>query len=174
MSFTSTFDITTFIDRGVEILKANTTLIAPDPKDSLVTAILAQEAPIEQSPNKTIIPVIYVYPSRNYIRQVENFGRDSLDTAGAKYYHLEFYNVIIARGIDKQAAQVKVQNIGKIVRDVYQRNLRMIKTTPVTANSQIAAINEVVSVPFVLRSPTTQIQAINVIVRPNVPISLRT
>ncbi len=172
MSFSTTFDLTTLVDRGVLMLKANEELRnTTTPADSLVTDVLAQEAPIEQSPNKSIIPIIYVYLSKNPIRQVDNFGRSSLDVAGAKYYHLEFYNVIIARGISKQDAQVKVQNIGKVVRDVYQKNLRM-AVPPNNTSSPLAAENEVISVPYVLRSTDPNIQAINVIVRPNVPIDL--
>lgn len=171
MSFTTTFDITPFINRGVAMLLANTTLRATPVENSLVTDVLAQEPPIEQSPNKSIIPVILVWPSRNYIRDSENFGRSSLDAAGAKYYRLEFYNVIIARGHSRQDAQVKVQNIGKIVRDVYQKNLRM--TDPaVPGTDPIAATNEVVAIPYVLRSTDPNIQAINVICRPNVPIDV--
>ena len=171
MSFTSTFDLTTFIDRGVEMLRANTQLRdTGTPADSLVTDILAQQAPIEESPNATIIPVIYVYLSQNPIRQVENFGRSSLDAKGATYHHLEFYNVIIARGISRQNAQVNCQNIGQIVRDVYQRNLRM--TVPADNSNPICATNEVLTVPFVLRSNDPNIQGLNVIVRPKVPIDL--
>lgn len=170
MAFGSTIQLDFYITRAVQMLKANTTLINPNPEDSLVTDVLAQQAPIDQSPNKSIIPIIYVYLSRTPIRDSPHFGRDGLNIAGAKYYELEFYNVIIARGIDKQAAQQKCQDIGAIVRDVYQRNLRMLNTTQ---QDPICANNSVTTVPFVLRSDDPNIQALNVIVRPEVPNSLR-
>ena len=169
MAFTTTIDLTDYIDRGVLILKANTTLRATPVANSLVTDVIAQQPPIEQSPDTSIIPVIYVYYSRNPIGQVENIGRDSLDAAGAKYYHIEFYNVCIARGINKRVAQQKVQLLSQIVRDEYQKNLRMI--IPAGADP-LCATNEVIAVPDVLRSDDPNIQAINVIVRPKVPVSL--
>ena len=67
MSFTSTFDFKSYIDRGVEMLLADTTLRVPSPNegDSLVTNVLAQEPAIDQSPNTSIIPVIHViYPKK--------------------------------------------------------------------------------------------------------------
>ncbi len=172
MSFSTTINITEFIDRGVEMLLANTVLRVPNPNeaDSLVSNVIAQEPAIEQSPNLSIIPVVQVYQSKNTIREIENFGRSSLDAAGAKYYHIEFYNLCIARGISRQEAQIKVQRLSEIVRDVYQKNLRM--TDPATGLLPIAATNEVISVPYVLRSTDPNIQAINVICRPDVPIDL--
>ena len=170
MAFTTTIDLTDYINRGVLILKANTQLRATPVEDSLVTDVIAQQPPIEQSPDTTIIPVIYVWYSRNPIGQVENFGRDDLNTAGAKYYHLEFYNLCVARGINKRAAQQDVQLLSKIVRDEYQKNLRLVK--PSDSSDPLAATNEVISVPYVLRSKDPNIQAINVICRPKVPVSL--
>lgn len=174
MSFSSTIDITDFVDRGVEMLKANTTLRVPNPNeaDSLVSAVIAQEPPIEQSPDVSIIPVIIVWPSRTPFRETENFGRSDLDVAGAKYYHLEFYNVCITRGLSRRDAQKKVQTIANIVRDVYQKNLRMATPGTPPLSNPIAATNNVISVPYVLRSTDPNIQAMNVICRPDVPIDL--
>ena len=173
MSFSTTINITEFIDRGVEMLLANTILRDPGtPANSLVSDVIAQEPAIEQSPNLSIIPVVQVYQSKNTIREVENFGRSSLDAAGAKYYHIEFYNLCIARGISRQEAQIKVQRLSEIVRDVYQKNLRMATPGTPPLLNPIAATNEVISVPYVLRSTDPNIQAINVICRPNVPIDL--
>ena len=173
MSFSTTIDITDFVNRGVEMLLANILLRVPNPNeaDSLVSGIVAQEPPIEQSPDTTIMPAILVWPSKTPFRETENFGRSDLNTAGAKYYHLEFYNVCITRGISRRDAQKKVQLIASVVRDVYQKNLRM--TDPATGLTNIAATNNVISVPFVLRSTDPNIQAINVICRPDVPIDLR-
>lgn len=172
MAFSTTIELTEYIDRAVAMLLANTDLRDPvTPADSLVTNVLAQEAPIDQSPNKSIIPVIYVSYSKNPIKEAINFGRDDLNTAGAKYYHIEFYCVCIARGISKQDAQIKVQQLSAIVRDVFQKNLRM--TNPATGLDPICATNSVIAVPYVLRSDDPNIQSINVIVRPEVPVSLR-
>jgi len=172
MAFTTTIDITTYIDRGVAMLLDNSVLRdSGTPANSLVTNILAQEPPIDQSPNATLLPAIYVGYSRNPFRQIVNIGRDGIDAAGAKYYHIEFYNVAIARGITKQEALKKVQTISAQIRDTYQKNLRM--TDPaVPGTDPICATNEVIAVPFVLRSSDPNIQAINVICRPNVPVSL--
>ena len=170
MSFNETIDITQFINRGVEILKNNILLRDPvDPKKSLVTDILAQSPPIDESPNKTVIPAVYVSYPKNPITLLGNVGRGTLDVAGAKYYQVEFYNVIIARGINKQIAEEKCQKISRIIRDTYQRNQRLLNTD---RENPIAYENDVISVPFVLKSETTDIQAINVICRPKVSISL--
>lgn len=171
MAFTTTIDLTDYINRGVLILKANTLLRATPVENSLVTDVIAQQPPIEQSPDTTIIPVIYVYYSRNPIGRVQNIGRDGLDAAGSKMYDIEFYNVAIARGINKRDAQQKVQLLSKIIRDEYQKNLRMI--TPTGGPDPLALTNEVIAVPYVLRSTDVNIQAINVICRPKVPVSLR-
>lgn len=173
MSFTSTIDINDFINRGVAMLLANTTLRATPVENSLVSNVLAQEPAIDVSPDIALAPVILVFSSRNPIRQVTNFGRDDLDVAGAKNYDLEFYNVIITRGINKRDAMDKAQVISQIVRDVYQRNLRMIIPAG-SATSNIAATNVVVSIPYVLKTNQNQTNtyAINVICRPQVPIKL--
>jgi len=171
MAFNTTIDLTDYINRGVQILKANTQLRATPVEDSLVTDIIAQAPPIDQSPDTAIIPVIYVWYSRNPIGRIENIGRDGLDAAGSKMYHIEFYNLCIVRGINKRAAQQDVQLLSKIVRDEYQRNLRMI-TVP-GGIDPLCLTNEVIAVPYVLRSTDPNIQAINVICRPKVPVSLR-
>jgi len=172
MSFTTTIQITKFINRGVEMLLANSLLRdSGTPADSLVTDVLAQEPPIDQSPGDALLPIIYVGYSKNPFNRVENFGRDSLDAAGAKYYHIEFYNVCIDQGIDKEDAAVRVQRLSEIVRDVYQKNLRMTDPAAPTTDPRCAT-NEVIAVPFVLRSTANNIQAINVICRPKVPIRL--
>ena len=171
MAFVTTIDLTDYINRGVQILKANTQLRATPVENSLVTDVIAQQPPIEESPDTTIIPVIYVYYSRNPIGRVQNIGRDGLDTAGAKMYDIEFYNVCVVRGINKRAAQQSAQLISKIIRDEYQKNLRMI-TVP-GGTDPLCLTNEVIAVPYVLRSKDPNIQAINVICRPKVPVSLR-
>lgn len=169
-AFEKTPNIDDYINRGLEMLDNNNLLInIIEPKDSLVTKILAQEPPIEQAPNNTIMPVIFVAYSQNPISTATNIGRASLDVAAPKYYPLEFYNVIIVRGISKQAAQIKAQRISEIVRDTYQKNTRM--TFPFGSNP-IAADNEVIAVPRIIRSSDPNIQSINVIVRPKVPIQL--
>lgn len=172
MSFSTTIDIQVFINRAVEMLLANNILRdSGTPTDSLVSGVIAQEPPIEQSPNLTVIPVIIVGNSRNTFRRTDQFGRDGLDAAGAKMYHIEFYNICIARGISKEEAQKKVQTISQVVRDVFQKNLRM--TEPVGNTDPLCSTNEVIAIPYVLRTPDPNIQAINVICRPEVPISLR-
>lgn len=170
MAFNTTIDLTDYINRGVLILKANTQLRATPVEDSLVTDVITQQPPIEQSPDTTIIPVIYVYYSKNPIGRVQNIGRDGLDAAGSKMYDIEFYNVCVVRGINKRAAQQDAQLISKIIRDEYQKNLRMI--IPAGADP-LCLTNEVIAVPYVLRSNDPNIQAINVICRPKVPVSLR-
>jgi hypothetical protein len=172
MSFSTTIDLNDFINRGVEMLLANTTLRVPNPNeaDSLVTNVIAQEPAIDQSPDISVAPVILVYSSKTPIRQSISFGRDSLDNAGAKDYDLEFYNLIVTKGITKRDAMEKAQTISQVVRDVYQKNLRM--AIPATLLSPICSTNEVVAVPFVLRSDNPNVYAINVICRPKVPIQL--
>ncbi len=163
--------MTTFVNRAVLILKADTTLRASPVEDSLVTNVIAQEPPVDTSPDTSVIPVIYCYYSKNPIRKVDFMGRDSLNTAGARDYHIEFYNLAIARGINKRDAEVKVQRLSELIRDNFQKNLRL--AVPATFADPLCAQNEVIAVPYVLRSSNPNIQAINVICRPNVPVSLR-
>jgi len=177
MSSTQSPQLDDFINRGVTMLKASITLFPPAAVQppvnglNLVTAVLAQEPPIDQSNIKGILPIIYVGYSKNPIRRVENLGRDDRSVAGAKTYFLEFYNVIIVRELTKELAQEKAQQISSLVRDVYQKNLIM--ADPATPTNFIATTNEVIAIPFVLRSDNPAVQAINVICRPQQQISLR-
>lgn len=177
MSSTSSPELDAFIERGVLILKSDVNLFPPaavqPPTNglNLVTDVLAQEPPIGQSANDTVAPFIYVSYSKTPIRRMDYIGRDTRTVAGARTYHLEFYNVIIVREITKEASLKKCQEISKIVRDAYQNNLVM--ADPADANDFIATTNEVVVVPFVLRSSDPTIQAVNVICRPQQQVSLR-
>lgn len=173
MSFATTIDLNDFINRGVLMLNANIFLRTPNPNesDSLVSQIIARAPAIEVSPDIGIAPVVLVYGSKTPIREIKNFGRDDLDVAGPKNYGLEFYNLIITRGISKRDAQDKAHTISQIVRDVYQKNLRMIIPGG-SATSNIASTNDAIAVPFVLRTDQVNTYAINVICRPEVPIQL--
>ena len=178
MSATTSPQLDVFIERGVEMLLASTDLFPPAAVQppvnglNLVTTVLAQEPPIDQSPNIGVVPIIYVSYSKNPIGEMKYIGRDTLDEAGPRRYRLEFYNVIITRGITKEASMKKCQQLSNIVRDIYQKNLRMKK--PTDANDFIANTNEVIAVPFILRTDNVTLQAINVICRPSVRVNLRT
>ena len=150
------------------MLKANTLLFPsgypPTAGDNLVVDVLAQEPPIDQSVNDAVMPMIYVALSKNPLSRIDYTGRDTLDVAGARTYYLEFYNIIITREITKEKSMELCQQISNIVRDTFQKNLRM--KDPVLPTDFIAVTNEVISIPFVLRSSNPTIQAINVICRP--------
>lgn len=158
------------------MLRANILLFPsgypPTAGDNLVTDVLAQEPPIGQSANDAPIPIIYVGYSKNPISRMNYTGRDTRTVAGARVYFLEFYNVIITREITKEASLKKCQQISAIIRDTFQNNLIMAK--PTDPDDFISITNEVVAVPFVLRSNNPTIQAINVICRPQQIVSLRT
>lgn len=177
MSSTTSPQLDLFIERGVKMLKASILLFPPSAVQppinglNLVTNVLAQEPPIGESANDAPVPIIYVSYSKNPIRNMEYSGRDTIDEAGARTYHLEFYNVIIVREITKEASAKQCQVISNIVRDVYQKNLRM--KDPATPTDFLSITNEVVAVPFVLRTENNTIQAINVIVRPQQIVTLR-
>lgn len=165
-----------FIERGVKMLQASTLLFPsgyPPTGNGLniLTNVLAQEPPIDQSPNTSVIPIIYVGYSKNPISEMKYIGRDSLDEAGPRRYRLEFYNVIITRGRSKEASQKFCQQLSNIVRDIYQKNLRM--KDPAVPTDFIANTNEVIAVPFVLRTDNNTLQAINVICRPSQRVNLR-
>lgn len=164
----STPEVDAFINRGVEMLQANALLFPsgypPTAGDNIVTDVLAQEPPIGQSANDAMVPLIFVSYSRNPVQRIEYTGRDTIDEAGARTYFLEFYNVIVAREITKEKSAEKCQQIATIIRNTYQANLRMKK--PTDPNDFLAVTNEVVSVPYVLRSSNPALYAINVIVRP--------
>ena len=155
------------------MLKANISLFPsgypPTAGDNLVTDVLAQEPPIGQSANDAVVPLIFVSYSRNPVQRILYTGRDSIDEAGARTYFVEFYNVIIAREITKEKSAEKCQQIATIIRNTYQSNLRM--KDPTDPNDFLSVTNEVVSVPFVLRSSNPTIYAINVIVRPQQKVS---
>jgi len=167
-SVQSTPQIDAFINRGVEMLKANILLFPsgfpPTAGDNLVVNILAQEPPIDQSVADAVLPLIYVSYSRNPLSRILYTGRDTIDVAGARTYFLEFYNVIITREITKEKSMELCQQISTIVRDTYQKNIRM--KDPILPTSFLAVTNEVIAIPFVLRSSNPTIQAINVICRP--------
>ena len=155
------------------MLKANILLFPsgypPTAGDNLVTDVLAQEPPIGQSANDAMVPLIFVSYSRNPLQRVEYTGRDTIDEAGARTYFLEFYNVIVAREITKEKSAEKCQQISTIIRNVYQSNLRM--KDPTNPLNFLAVTNEVVSIPYTLRSSNPAIYAINVIVRPQQKVS---
>ncbi len=150
------------------MLKSNTLLFPsgypPSAGDNLIVDVLAQEPPIGQSVNDAVVPVIFVSYSRNPIPRMDYTGRDSRTLAGARSYYLEFYNVIVAREITKEKTLKTLQQISTIVRNVYQSNLIM--ADPGIPSDFIAVTNEVVSIPYVLRSSNPAVQAINVICRP--------
>ncbi len=176
MSAVTSPELNEFIERGVEMLKASTDLFPsgyPPTGDgaNIITDVLAQEPPIDQSPNIGVLPIIYVGYSKNPIGEMKYIGRDTLDEAGPRRYRLEFYNVIITRGITKEASQKFCQELSNIVRDIYQTNLRM--KDPTAPTNFLANTNEVISIPFILRSDNATIQAINVIVRPQQRVNLR-
>ncbi len=177
MSSITSPELDIFIERGVKMLKANLTLFPqaplfpPTDGTNLLTNVLAQEPPIDQSPNTSLIPIIYVGYSKNPISEMKYIGRDTLDEAGPRRYRLEFYNVIITRGKNKEDSMKKCQQISKIVRDVYQKNLRM--KDPAVPTDFIANTNEVIAVPFILRTDNVTLQAINVICRPQQRVNLR-
>ena len=168
-AFTATPGIGDYVARGAAMLNANTQLRGgASPK---VNAVIVQEPPIEQAPLTAVMPVIFVCASKNSINRVEVAGRDSLDAAGARIYHLEFYNVVVVRGRGRQNAQTACQGIAAIVRDTYQRNTRMLN--PGSADNPLCSDSEVAEIPYVLRVSTPDVQAINVLCRPVVPVSLR-
>lgn len=176
MSAVTSPELEVFIERGVKMLQASTLLFPsgyPPTGDGLniITDVLAQEPPIDQSPNTAVVPIIYVGYSKNPIGEMKHIGRDTLDEAGPRRYRLEFYNVIITRGITKESSQKFCQQLSNIVRDIYQKNLRM--KDPAAPTNFIANTNEVIAVPFVLRSENATIQAINVICRPQQRVNLR-
>jgi len=155
------------------MLKANTTLFPsgypPTAGDNLVNDVLAQEPPIGQSANDAIVPLIFVGYSRNPLQRIAYTGRDTIDEAGARTYFIEFYNVIIAREITKEKSAEKCQQIATIIRNTYQANLRM--KSPTDPSKFLAVTNEVVSIPYTLRSSNPAIYAINVIIRPQQKVS---
>jgi len=176
MSSTTSPQLDLFIERGVKMLKASTLLFPPSAVQpptnglNLVTDVLAQEPPIGESSLDAPTPIIYVSYSKNPIRNMEYSGRDTIDAAGARIYHLEFYNVIIVREITKEVSAKQCQIISNIVRDIYQKNLRM--KDPAAPTNFMSITNEVVVVPFILRTKNNAIHAINVIVRPQQIVSL--
>lgn len=175
MSSNQTPQIDVFINRGVTILRNNTTLFPdgypPTTGNNLITDVISQGPSIEQSPDLSLMPLIFVTHSQNPIRKMDYRGRDDRQTAGSRMYYLEFYNIIIVREVTKEASLQKLQELSTTVRDAYQSNLGMASTT--TGTDYIAVTNEVIATPYVLRAKDPAIQAINVICRPQQISSVR-
>ena len=176
MSSDQTPSLDAFIERGVQMLRTDTHLFPsgypPSSGDNLVVDVLAQEPPIMESSVDSPMPVIYVSYSKNPIRNMDYRGRDTVDAAGARIHFLEFYNTVIVREITKEESQKKCQQLSAIIRDVYQKNLRM--KNPDAEEDFLAITNEVIAVPVVLRSKTPDVQAINIVCRPQAVSDLRT
>ena len=159
----STPDMARYVGRCAAVLRLDAAV------RGMVTAIEEREPPIVQSPQSTIIPAVYVSPSANPIYRTEAMGRDSPDVAGARIYTLEVYSLVISRGATRQAGRASVEKIAAAVRDAYMRDQRL---TAGTGEAACASL-EVLEIPYVLRSDTPEISAVNVVCRPAVPATLR-
>lgn len=163
MSFTQSINIKDYVNRSVDILRNNASL------KQKVSQILSQEPPIVQSPQLSVMPVIFVAQSKSPIRAIKPMGRDNRNTASARMYSLEFYNVVVARAISKQMALEFLQDTEYLIRDTYMKNQRM---TDDAGENPMSLSVDVVSVPFIIQVNDPNIAAINVITRPEVPVKL--
>lgn len=175
MSFDSLPDMEQYIQRGVAILRADATLFPggypPEDGSNLVTDVVAQEPPLFESSDETLLPYIYVTNSRTPLLQARHIGRDDRRVSGARMMSVEFYNIIVVQELTREMSDAAVQRLSQIVRSAYMRNLVM--EDPENPADYLCATLDVRQIPYVTRSATTEVRAINVMVRPQVPSSLR-
>ena len=141
--------------------------------EDLVNQIILNELPIPQLPvDGPGPPHIFISQSRTPLIQTEQMGRDSRDVQGSKRVTLEFYIVIISRGIERQESESKLFNIISAVTTELSKNKRL--AVPLTFTDPKAATHTFEVVPYIFDITNKELHAKNIVVRPVVGVNLRT
>lgn len=162
-----------FIDRIALILEKNTTLFPTETTGKrLVNKILKYNPAIATAPDTTFLPYIFITKSNGQpIRQVQKAGRDTIDKAGATLYELEFYCVICTQAEEISIAQKGAYDIAVPVQQAFEQNLRLID--PITNDNPLCRRVTTFMIPYLFKLNVPSIQAVNVVVRPEVYVNLR-
>jgi len=177
MSFTTTPDYNTFIDRLALILEKST-LVMPASNGSttakdLVRQIIKYEFPTpEQPPDGLGPPHIFINKAENPILSRQKIGRDSLDEHGPEKWTLEFYIVmVILEQSSYERSQKAMYTLTNAVQDTLGKNRRL--RTPPAGTDPIAYSMTTLDVPYILNSTENLLLAHNIIVRPQILVNLR-
>jgi len=175
MSQVTAPDYNDYIDRIHLILFKSTTLL---PKTNgvagsvdLVKQLIKYELPIPEQPIQGLGPShIYIAVSKTPVVGTKTIGRGNRNTVARRIYTLEFYAVIVVKGVDPLAAQKELYTIASVVETIFEKNKRL--TDPTTGLLPISAKLETFMVPFLLLTDQKDIKAVNVVIRPQVYVNL--
>lgn len=163
-----------FIERIVSTLKNDTTLFPLETAgQNLVNNVLANQPAVIQSPDGTLVPYISVFSSQQPLKFLEKAGRDGRNTEGGSVYEYEFYCVLVTDvGFTKQVAQQDASVIAAAMMNALSKNLRL--SDPTTGIDPLCRTTMRYLIPYLLKGDVPKtMQAINVVVRPQVYISPR-
>jgi len=137
----------------------------------LVKQLIKYEIPIPEQPFQGLGPPhIYISVSKTPVVGTKTIGRGNRNTVARRIYTLEFYAVIVVKGIDPLDAQKQLYTIVEAVETELEKNKRL--TDPTTGLLPIAAKLETFMVPFLLPTEQKDIKAVNVVIRPQVYVNL--
>jgi len=170
-----TINYQTFIDRIAQTFEEDNVLF-PDEENAkmLVTKVIRNRPPIEQSSDEGVIPYILVFSSGQPLRFLEKAGRDTRDVEGGSVYELEIYCVAITNNeITRSGAIGDIDTITQAMRNALSRNMRLANPTDKTLDP-LCRTHTRFEINYLLRGdvPATEI-ARNVVVRPQVYVSPR-
>ncbi len=164
-----------YIERIASIFEANTTLFPPDTTGpNLITKVIRNKPPIEQSAPSGVIPYILVFESGQPIKFLEKAGRDTRNVEGGSVYEVEIYCVAITNNkLTAASAQQKTHTITAAMRDALANNLRLADPANLTL-TPLCRTHTRYEIPYILKGdiPTGMV-ARNVVVRAQVYVSPR-
>jgi len=174
MSQTTDIDFRTFIDR-IELMLSKSTDLLPrkngdDTKENLVNGIIKYTPPLAENPDEVDPPLIYITTSRNPFPFDTVAGRGDRNTKAARLRTLEFYIIIVAQAQNPVESQKQMYEIYRIVSDIFHKNIRMTDTDG--ANPLSMGIENIYGVPYIIDTEQEDIRAFNVVVRPQVYVSV--
>lgn len=168
-------DLQAYIERISAIYEADTTLFPVETTgEALVTKVIRNKPPLEQSAPDGILPYILVFESTNPIRFLEKAGRDTRNVEGGSVYEVDIYSVVVTDNeLTASGAQKKIHNITAAMRDALANNLRLANPADLTLDP-LCRTHTRYEIPYLLRGdvPPTM-EARNVVVRPQVYVSPR-
>jgi len=163
-----------FIDRIAETFEKDDTLFPQEENAKmLVTKVIRNRPPIEQSADDGVIPYILVFSSGQPLRFLEKAGRDTRDIEGGAVYELEIYCVAITNNeITRSGAIADIDTITQAMRNALARNMRL--AVPTSFTDPLCRTHTRFEINYLLRGdiPATLL-ARNVVVRPQVYVSPR-
>ena len=175
MSQVTAPDSNDYIDR-IHLILSKSTLVLPKTNGvassvDLVKQIIKYELPIPEQPIQGLGPShIYVAVSRTPVVGTKTIGRGTRNVVARQIYTLEFYAVCVTKGVDPLDSQKQLYTIVEAVETTLEKNQRL--TDPTTGLLPIAAKLETFQVPYLLRTDQQDIQATNVVIRPQVYVNL--